>query len=45
MTSGSSFFELVDVEDEFERRAKLQTHVFHDHVAAQQQEGFAIDLL
>ena len=38
-------FELVNVEGEFKGRAKLQTHVFHHHVAAQQQESFTINLL
>jgi len=38
-------FELVDVEGEFEGGAELQAHVFHHHVAAQQQEGFAVNLL
>jgi hypothetical protein len=37
--------ELVDVEGEFEGGAKLQAHVFHHHVAAQQQEGSAVNLL
>lgn len=37
--------ELVDVEGEFEGGAELQAHVFHHHVAAQQQEGFTVNLL
>ncbi len=38
-------FELVDVEGEFEGGAELQAHVFHHHVATQQQECFAVNLL
>lgn len=41
----SSPFELVDVEGEFEGGAELQAHVFHHHVATQQQECFAVNLL
>ena len=41
----SNPFELVDVEGEFEGGAELQAHVFHHHVASQQQECFAINLL
>lgn len=41
----SSPLELVDVEGEFEGRAELQAHVLHHHVAAQQQEGLAVNLL
>lgn len=41
----SSPFKLVNVEGEFEGRAELQTHVFHHHVATQQQKGFPINFL
>lgn len=41
----SSPFELVDVEGEFEGGAELQAHVFHHHVATQQQECFAVNFL
>lgn len=41
----SSPLELVDVEGEFEGGAELQAHVLHHHVAAQQQEGLAVNLL
>lgn len=41
----SSPLELVDVEGEFEGGTKLQTHVFHHHVTAKQQQGFAVNLL
>lgn len=41
----SSPFKLVNVEGEFEGRAKLQTHVFHHHVATQQQKGFPINFM
>ena len=44
-TTSSGPFELVDVEGEFEGRAELQTHVFHHHIAAEQQECFTINLL
>lgn len=43
--TSSSLFELVNVEREFERRAELQAHVPHHGVAAQQQQGSAVDLL
>lgn len=44
-TENSSPLELVNVKGEFEGRTKLQPHVFHHHVTAQQQQSFAINLL
>lgn len=41
----SEALQLVDVEGEFEGGAKLQAHVLHHHVAAQQHEGLAVNLL
>lgn len=41
----SSPLELVDVEGEFEGGAELQAHVLHHHVASQQQEGLAVNLV
>lgn len=43
--SDSRPLELVDVEGELEGGAELQAHVFHHHVAAQQQQCPAIDFL
>lgn len=45
LTTSSSSLEFVDVEGEFEGGAKFQTHVFHHHIAAQQQEGFTVNIL
>lgn len=41
----SSPLELVNVEGEFEGGAELQAHVFHHHVATQQQERFSVNFL
>lgn len=30
---------------QFERRSQLQTHVLHDHVASQQHQSTAVDLV
>lgn len=35
----------VNVVGEFERGPQLQPHVLHHHVAAQQEQGLAVDLL
>lgn len=40
-----ALFEPLDVVAQFERRPKLQTHVLHDHVAPQQHQSAAVDLV
>lgn len=37
--------QLLDVVAQLQRGSQLQAQVLHDHVALQQQEGIAIDLL
>ena len=37
--------EFLDHVAEFERRPQLQRHVLHHHLAVQQEEGLAVDLL
>lgn len=37
--------QLINMVAEFQRRSQLQAQVFHDHVALQQQECVAINLL
>jgi len=44
-STSSRPLELVDMEGELEGGAELQAHVFHHHVATQQQKCFAVDLL
>ena len=40
-----ALFQPLDVVAQLERRPQFQTHVFHDHVASQQQQSFSVDLL
>lgn len=40
-----ALFQFLDVMAELEGRAQLQPHVLHNHVASQQHQSFAIDLL
>lgn len=40
-----SLLQLVDVIAELQRGSQLQSQVFHDHVAPQQQQGIAVNLL
>lgn len=40
-----SLFEPLDVVAQFERRPQLQTHVLHDHVAPQQHQSTAVNLV
>lgn len=43
--TSSGPFELVDVKGEFKGWTELQAHVFHHHVATQQEECFPVNLL
>lgn len=43
--TSSGPFELVDVKGELEGGAELQAHVFHHHVATQQEECFPVNLM
>lgn len=45
LLSRLALFQPLDVMAQLERRAQLQTHVLHDHVAPQQHQSFPVDLL
>lgn len=40
-----ALFQPLDVMAQLEGGPQFQTHVFHDHVAAQEHQSFSIDLL